>query len=325
MPSELIRPSRCTADLPEDLEQEHFVSELKLDGSRYVLYLGPAADPYGRQKLNALLSRRESKTDGKFVDKTANIPHITDEHYKGLDLTVLDGETFLKDFATSQGVMGSSPKVAIEKQAEEKITYWVFDIMAYRGKDVRGRPLAERRKLLEAVVATMGNDHVKAIPQWKSGHAAIFQKVVSRGGEGTIIKDVRAGYGVGWAKMKKAYDVSCFISGYKPGKGKYEGGVGAIAISVYDDSGNEIEVGFASGFSDEIREELGSDPEKWKYKVVDIYAHELSKPSKDHPNGRLRHPTFLRFREDLEDSDCTLTKLKEDLAKDVKSKRWRGE
>lgn len=320
MKSQIILPSRCTADLPDELEQEHLVSELKLDGSRYVLYLGHNVDPYERQKLNALLSRRVSTVDNKHVDKTANVPHITGYHYPTLDGTVLDGECFLTDFPTTQGIMGSSPKIALQKQqASKMITYWAFDCPVYRGKDIRGRPLSERRKILEAVIAEMNNPDVKAMPQWKSGHSEIFHKVVSRGGEGLIIKDLRTGYGIGWAKKKKAYEVSCFISGYKPGNGKYAGGVGAIAISVYDDEGNAIEVGFASGFTDEIREALGNEPEAWLYQVVDIYAHEISK------DDRLRHPTFIRFREDLDETDCTLTKLKEDLSKNVKSKRWRGE
>lgn len=324
MKSELILPSRCTAELPDELEQEHLVSELKLDGSRYVLYLGAGVDPYERQKLNALLSRRVSSVDNKHVDKTANIPHITAINYAGLEGTVLDGECFLTDFATTQGIMGSSPKVAAQKQESEQIVYWAFDCMVYRGKDIRGRPLSERRKILEAVVKQMNNPHIRAMPQWTTGHSEIFHKVVSRGGEGLIIKDIRTGYGIGWSKAKKAFEVSCFISGYKPGNGKYEGGIGAIAISVYDEYGNAVEVGFASGFSDEIREQISSDQASWLFKVVDIYAHELSKPSKDHPSGRLRHPTYLRFRDDLDETDCTLSKLKDDLSKGVKSKRWRN-
>lgn len=319
----LILPPRCVADLPDDLEQPHLVSEVKLDGSRYMLYLGKGVDPYERQKLNALLSRQVSKVDNKHVDKTANIPHITALHYPGLEGTVLDGECFLNDFATTMSIMGSGPAVAVEKQEQSGwLTYRAFDIPTYRGKDIRGLPLSERRKVLEHVVKQMnaeGADDVQVIEQWTDDHERHFQEVVSAGGEGLIIKDLRAGYGVSWSKKKKSYEVSCFISGFKPGKGKYAAGVGAIAVSVYDEEGNAIEVGFASGFSDVIRAKMTAEPKAYMHKVVDLYAHELSK------DLRLRHPTYFRFRDDLDETDCTMMKLRADLSKGVKSKRWRGE
>jgi len=316
--SALMPPARCTADLPVDLTPDYLVSELKLDGSRYVLYIGAGSDPYGRQPDNTLLSRYVSKIDAKHVDRTLNVPQITGHDYGDMAGTILDGEMFLTDFPTTTSVMGSGPAVAVEKQmAGGWLNYWVWDVMQFRGVDVRGRSLEDRRRILEAVVQRLDNPRIKLMPQWRGDHDAIFRDVVAKGGEGIIVKDTRMSYGIGWAKMKKSYEVSCFVSAFKPGNGKYAGGVGALAISVYDREGNAVEVGFASGFDDATR---GALTEADFGRVVDVYAQEIGR------TGRLRHPTFFRWRDEMHETDCTFDKLRDDLAKatGLKAKRWRG-
>jgi hypothetical protein len=52
----LFQPARCTASLAKNLDKPYYVCEEKLDGSRYLLYLG--YNPYVGEGCNALLSRR---------------------------------------------------------------------------------------------------------------------------------------------------------------------------------------------------------------------------------------------------------------------------
>jgi len=318
MASELYFPSRCTAKLPDDLDKEYLVSEPKMDGSRYVMYLGFHQCPYGRNlHENTLLSRRASVTDNKLVDKTANIPHITKQIYEGLDGTVIDGECMAVNFPDTNSIMNSAPPLAIQKQKElGKITYHAFDIIAFRGKDVRGLPLSQRRKLLVEVVNRMDNPNIIVIEQFPDNHIEHFRRIVEEGGEGIIVKDLRQGYGSGWSKYKKSTDVSCIITGWKPGKAgtKYKDTIGALAISVYHE-GKLLEVGFASGFSDKIRHEMFKNFDSYEGQIVDIFAQEISK------DNRLRHPTFHRFRDDVNPKECTLEKLKADFKKKTMFKR----
>ena len=126
MKSELFIPSRCTATLPEDLTKENLIAEEKLDGSRYLLYIGC------ERENNALLSRRVSVVDQKHVDRTDNIPHITDFEYNGLEGTVIDGEIQAADFLSTNSIMNSAPKIAIQKQSEiGLVTYHVFDCLCF--------------------------------------------------------------------------------------------------------------------------------------------------------------------------------------------------
>lgn len=307
--TELMLPSRCTANLPDDLTKPYYIAEEKIDGSRYVLYIG--GDPYERRTKHTLLSRRVSVTDGKHVDRTDNVPHITHELYEGLEGTILDGEIVAADFLSTNSIMNSGPALAVSKQKQiGPCTYRVFDVMAFRGKDVRTLPLSQRRKVLEEVVRRMNNEHVIAIPQITTDLEAYFTEIVSKGGEGVIIKDLRSAYGVGWAKMKKSYDVSCVITGVKPGNGKYASSIGAIAVSVYH-AKRLVEIGFASGFDDRLRNDIANNFENYEGRVVDIFTQEILK-TKD-GIGRLRHPTFFRLRDDLNAEDCTSEKLWADL------------
>lgn len=324
MKLELAIPSRCTAKLPDDLSKEYLIAEEKLDGSRYVLYIG--GDPYGRSTPNALLSRRVSTVDNKHVDRTQNLPHITAKTYAGLEGTILDGEVQATDFLETNSIMNSGPKLAVDKQFHiGPCTYHVFDVMFFRGKDVRGLALDQRRKILEAVVERMNNEHVKTIEQIKGDLTQYFNKIVAKGGEGIIVKDTRQGYGSGWAKMKKSYDVSVVVSGWHPGKPgtKYKNMVGSLLLSVYHE-GKLLEVGRASGFDEVIRNNLTDNFEEYRGKVIDVFVQEIqdSKRSASNPVGRFRHATFHRFRDDVNAEDCTSEKLEADMkASKTKSKR----
>lgn len=310
---QLYVPSRCIAKLPEDLSKPYLIGEEKLDGSRYVMYLGH--DPYDRNAGNTLLSRRVSTVDNKHVDRTKNVPHLSMPDYAGLEGTVLDGEIMAADFLSTNSIMNSSPSLAVQKQEEiGNCIYHVFDIMAFRGKDIRGMALEKRRKVLEEVVKRMENEWIRPIKQVQGDLTSYFNQIVGKGGEGIIVKDVRQGYGCGWAKFKKSFDVSCVISGWYPGNGKYAGQVGAILLSVYHD-GKLVEIGRASGFDDKLRAEMSKNFHKFEGRVVDIFAQEIqdSKRSADNPVGRLRHPTFYRLRDDMNAEDCTSEKLWSDL------------
>jgi len=262
---EVIYPARCEASLPEDLEQPHLIGEQKLDGSRYVLYFG--YDPYGRQKnySNTLLSRHPSRIigedQGKLVDRTFELKHVTGQDYKELKGTVIDGEC-MNGFET----------------------YNAFDIMFFRGEDVRLLPLKERRVILEKVVKMMNNKFVSVIPQITKNLKEYFLSIVEAGGEGIVVKDLNSKYGESWAKYKKSYDISVVITGKKAGKEADT--VGSVAVSVYQ-SGKLIEIGYAAGFDKKTKIAMAKNFKPFMGKVLDIFAQEMTKSTTG--LGRLRH------------------------------------
>lgn len=61
-----------------------------------------------------------------------------------------------------------------------------------------------------------------------------------------------------------------------------------------------LEVGECSGFDEETREMFSDDPKSWVGKVIEIKANEIFKDT-----GKLRHPRYLRLREDKSPLECT--------------------
>lgn len=297
----LVKPPRCTDELPIDLEDPNYWAELKLNGERSMLYLG--CDPYGRRAGNAFLSRHVSKVDGKHGDRTDQFPQVTGTPYEVLKGTVLDGEIFHTDLETTGSLARSGAYDSVLKQQQiGYATFFVFDIPFHKGQDLRGLPLHQRRKILEAVVAEMQNPYIQVVEKRDCKIAEFFKEVTDAGGEGLVIKDVRMGYGQCWSKMKKSFDVSCFVSGFRQEEHSI-----SLAVSVYDNEGNPHELGFVPGFQ-EIDQHIGM--------VMDLVAFELTK------NGKLRSPNFHRFRPDVNAEECTMAKLKDDMKK-IKSTRKR--
>jgi DNA ligase-1 len=120
---------------------------------------------------------------------------------------------------------------------------------------------------------------------------AIHDEFVSDGYEGAMIKDLNAPYkfGRGWEVMKfKAFhDVDLPIQGFEEGTGKHRGKLGAIVVEY---KGTKVKVG--SGFSDELREQIWRDQTGFISRVVEIRYQEVT------PDGSLRFPTFVCFRND---------------------------
>lgn len=311
-------PAKARTKLPDNLESG-FVAEEKLDGSRYLLYIG--CDPYGRSRhhetFNTLLSRRESSKDGLFVDKSRNLPHITEHPFFGLTYTVLDGEVTLpgQDFYVLNGIMNSLPEASAAAQEKHgRVIFNVFDVLRIDGKDVTDKPFGERRIVLECIMrdaqAHRAMRYMNLLPQFEHPFEEHFRRIVENGGEGLIIKNLDSPYGKGWSKMKKSHDISCVVMGYKPGKGKYEGQIGALQLGVWY-GGVLTEVGFASGMDDDLRKAITDNPKAYLGKVVDIFAQQIQTNTQS--VGRLRHPTFYRFRDDMGTASVTYDKLIEDF------------
>ena len=71
-----------------------------------------------------------------------------------------------------------------------------------------------------------------------------------------------------------------------------------MTLGLYKD-GELVEVGrVASGFTDAIREDMAQNPDNYIDHVVECEAMSTTK------DGALRHPVFIRMREDKDPEDC---------------------
>lgn len=114
---------------------------------------------------------------------------------------------------------------------------------------------------------------------------------VQQGHEGAMVKDLDAPYKFGRGpevmKLKAFHDVDLKIERLLEGTGRHSGKLGSVVVNYH---GVEVQVG--SGFSDELREAIWSDPKSFVGRIVEVRYQEVT------PDGSLRFPTFVCFRND---------------------------
>lgn len=113
-------------------------------------------------------SRRVSVKTGWLTENTDSLPHIRDIKFpRSLNGTIIDGEMFIpgREFKVVSSIMNCKWDKAIDRQEKEgKIVFNAFDILFYKGIDVRDRPLFERKELLKEVVETLNSEYVSMVP-----------------------------------------------------------------------------------------------------------------------------------------------------------------
>ena len=116
-------------------------------------------------------------------------------------------------------------------------------------------------------------------------------KCVAQGYEGAMIKDMNAPYkfGRGYEVMKyKAFhDVDLPIVSVLEGTGKHAGKLGSVVVCY---KGVNVQVG--SGFSDELRDLVWQNSQDFIGRIIEVRYQEVT------PDGSLRFPTFVCFRND---------------------------
>lgn len=182
---------------------EDWLLEWKWDGIRLQLIR--------RAGEVALWSRGEERLDGRF-------PEIEQAAAALPDGTVIDGEllawradeTLPLPFAALQTrIQRRRPGPRTLAGAPARVL--AYDLLELAGRDLRERPLHERRRLLEGVLATLADPRIQVSPRveaadWRSA-AGLREGSRERGVEGLMLKRAASPYQVGrrrgdWWKWK---------------------------------------------------------------------------------------------------------------------------
>lgn len=119
----------------------------------------------------------------------------------------------------------------------------------------------------------------------------LHDKFVTEGFEGAMIKNPQAPYqfkrSYDIMKLKAFFDVDLPVDDLLEGRGKHVGTLGAFVVY---HQGVKVQIG--SGLSDEIRSEIWDNKEKYIGRTIEIRYQEIT------PDGSLRFPTFVCFRND---------------------------
>lgn len=171
-------------------------------------------------------------------------------------------------------------------EAWHHIRYMVFDLPGQAGT------FDQRIPMLQQQVAAIALPWVHAVVQLKVADDAELKrrldKVVQDGGEGLVLHRGASLYHAGRSgdllKLKPYDDAEAKVVGYLPGKGKYNGMMGALLVELPD--GTRFRIG--TGFSDAQRR----DPPPVGSLVTFRYQGMT-------PAGKPRFARFMRVREDM--------------------------
>jgi len=181
---------------------------------------------------------------------------------------VVDGEIVI---ATERGLdfdvlqMRLHPAASRVKKlaAETPASFVAFDLLARDSRDLRSRPQAERRLLLEEALGRIsGCVHLTPCSRERSMAQDWFHRFEGAGLDGVVAKHESTTYQPGkrvMVKVKHVRSADCVVAGfrwYKQGPGTL---VGSLLLGLYDDAGALHHVGVTSSFPTEARRRLARE------------------------------------------------------------------
>lgn len=231
---------------------------------------------------------------------------------------VLDGEVVVvdengrSDFQLLQHYESSYPT-----------EYRVFDVLSINGKDTCELPLTDRKALLKKLLKK--NDIVKYSEHIAEKGTEFFEAAKAKDLEGIIAKKADSLYYPGkrtneWLKIKHHQSQEAIIAGFTEpgGSRKY---FGALVLGIRDGDTLKYVGHTGSGFNTETLKEMSEKLEKlvtdkspFKERVKTNMPVTWVKPvlvceikySEITSDGMMRHPIFLRLRDDKKPKDITM-------------------
>lgn len=312
------------------LDNTDYVAEIKLDGCRAKMHLGKTGIRVDSRNFN--------KVNYHYDEKTANFPFLQNLKIE-FPNTILDAE-FMAPIALAKkygswvtaasAMFNSDPPHSLELQKKYGApTWYIHDILVLDGHDIRQLTWQERRSKLEPVLNWLTFDKPKAISEelelrvvdtsfthYRDGnYGNVFNQYLrtwrSIGVEGLMLKQMDSRYNCTHGsrtqtmyKWKAQNEQDCFIIGFIPGQGQFDGMIGSLKLGCYDHNGAIIEVGAVQPGNMYMRGQLsyhdGSLKEEYYNSVIEIEYQEMT------CNDLMRHATLLRWRPDKEANECIL-------------------
>jgi bifunctional non-homologous end joining protein LigD len=218
--------------------------------------------------------------------------------------------------------LGASPFQLLQQGHADEAVLVAFDLLWLDGRDLRERPLEERRDWLVSVVP--GTPDIVRLAQRVPGPArTALAQARARGWEGLIAKQRGSRYlptrSRSWLKLKVQASQELAVIGFERSRG-HPRQLGSLLLGVIEGGRLRYAGGVGTGFTarqrSELLRELSAEavaaPEAvgtprlrhavWvkPRRVAEVRFTEWT------ADGRLRHPTFQGWRPDRTPADCVL-------------------
>ncbi len=317
-----LSPAGAPEKMPDRLEPMHaepaerafdapeWAWEPKLDGYRAIAFV--------KEGKVTLRSRRGQ-------DLTAAFPRLTTQLGGQLvDQMILDGEIVALDESGKASFNALQNRVQLKTEREiaaaearTPAVFYCFDLLHFAGLNLRGAPYADRRRWLEQCL--LPSALVQLVHASDTG-TDLLEASLASGFEGVIGKRKASTYEPGrrsgaWVKVKSTKSGDFVVGGYTAGKGA-RARLGALLVG-YRERGGKLRYcsHVGSGFDERTLADAMArlaplktedcpfaempplpSPTTWVEPklVAEVKFQDWT------PEGALRAPVFLRFRDDLD-------------------------
>ena len=295
----------------EMFQRTEWLYEPKLDGYRVLAFV--------RDKNVHLRSRGGQAYEERYPEVVRALAA------QPVDNAVFDGEV------VAIGPDGRMSFQRLQNRAadpESVLRYYVFDLVYLDGYDLRGVALSDRKRLLHAVLSPLRG--VEEVAVFNDG-LSLFKVAQTQGLEGVVAKQRSSLYEPGkrvrtWLKVKTSESDEFVIVGYTAGSGRRTETLGSLILGWRDAAGKLRYAGHVgTGFDEAGLQEMLARLQPLRrptspldepvprggaasrtggkgYWVEPKLVAEI-KYAERTEDGRLRHPVFMRLRDDKPTSE----------------------
>lgn len=147
--------------------------EEKFDGTRALVYFLAQEDVNGKDiGYCRVFSRRVSKKTGFYVENSDSVPQIREINVPELAGTILDGEMFIngRPFKDVSSTLNCLWDKALDRQIEKDfISLHAFDILFYKGVDLRRMSLERRKYYLSLAIEEADSPYIEEVKCYECG------------------------------------------------------------------------------------------------------------------------------------------------------------
>lgn len=305
------------AETSDPFDSQDFYFEPKWDGMRCIAYV---------ENRNLQLQNRNLKLVTKSYPELHKIPlNIASK------AAVLDGEIVVLDkglpsFENLQNRFGVQDPLQIKMLSmKAPVTYIAFDLLHLNGQDIVNRPLSYRKEKLATIIED--GPHLLLSQHVPENGKSYFRKALQLGFEGVMAKKIDSSYQIGtrsldWLKIKRIKTLDCIVAGYTTGTGARSSTFGALVLAAYDKRNRLVHLGnVGTGFSDSVLKGIVAILKRRRSRTPTVLG-EVQAPSpitwvkpdlvaevgymNMTSSKKLRFPRFIRFRVDVNPSECTV-------------------
>lgn len=192
---------------PGPFSHSDFIYEPKVDGHRLI---------YSQQSGNVRLYTRHNN------DCTRQYPELVlpfdDDIILDGEVACTDPETGLNDFEAVMSRFSTKQSSKITQLIRIlPVTFAIFDILQYKGQDLRKLPLIQRKAILQSL--TLPSKSFGIVPNVDGAGEALFAQIEAMGMEGVVGKKKDSQYSSirsrEWQKVINWSYADVYITGYK--------------------------------------------------------------------------------------------------------------